>query len=136
MGDGYYILVYGSLRKGAYNFDYFSRNYNIKYVETLELKGYDLYSLGAYPGINEGKGTVVFDLLKVNTSARYAIDDMEHSAGYFSTSKVITSKLLDTSVGVVFYLYKENLSTLEKIESGDWIKYLENVNKKEEKSYN
>ena len=136
MRDNYYILSYGSLRKGAYNFEYFNQKYDLKYVETLEIKGYDLYSLGPYPAIIKGKNKLTVDLLRCDRDTRILIDGMEHGAGYHSREMMVFSEVLQESVYVILYVYGGELEGLQKVENGDWIKYLQDVNKNKEKEEN
>ena len=74
-----YVAVYGSLRKNHYNFNACGEQ---KYIKTLQLNGYDLFSLGSYPGIVPGKGTLTVELHEVDEDTLRTIRHMELGAGY------------------------------------------------------
>lgn len=119
------ILVYGSLRKGCYNFEAFKSEYKdeINYIKTTTIKGYSLYSLGAYPGILPGTGELVVDILEVSPRVAQAIYYMEIGAGY---------EVENVEIGIEnypIYVYKHNVSEDRLVEHGDWVKH---VNKKYE----
>lgn len=115
------ILVYGSLRKGEYNFerfeDYFPNQMN--YLGTVETPGYKLYSLGSYPGIkatDDDNFMLTVDKLEVSEECFQAIDGMEKGAGY--TTNTITLPDGDYTI----YVYQGRVSERELVHSGDWTK--------------
>lgn len=116
-----YVLVYGSLRKGEYNYDRFQQYYpnQIQYLETFTVKGFDLYSLGPYPAIIPGKGELVVDLLLVSDAAKEGMDDMELGAGYIIETIELDNKDAD------IYIYNNTdyiKNNCHQIKSGDWLK--------------
>jgi gamma-glutamylcyclotransferase (GGCT)/AIG2-like uncharacterized protein YtfP len=112
-------LFYGSLRKvEGYNFGRCGKQ---KYIKTLTLDGYDLYSLGAYPAVVDGKGKVVVELHEIpNAQTAEYIRQMELGAGY--EERVVNVDDVDAYL----YVYKGNnrLNPELKVEHGDWSKYL------------
>jgi len=115
------IAVYGSLRKGEYNYDRFQEYYpgHIKYIGTEVIKGFDLFSLGSYPGVKKSDNpeqSLVIDVLEVSDSCYSSISAMEHGAGYDSVDVTINGEVC------TIYEYMGNKRT--PIESGDWSKYL------------
>jgi gamma-glutamylcyclotransferase (GGCT)/AIG2-like uncharacterized protein YtfP len=121
-----YILTYGSLRKGEYNYDYFKLYYkkDFEYITTLTLKGYDLYSLGAYPAIKISKNPntlLTVDLIKLSEEAKRVIDNMEFGAGYSAITKII--EFNDKTFPCTLYVYDENISKNRLISSGDWSEF-------------
>lgn len=116
--DNNYILVYGSLRKGEYNYEYFKEG--LEYVKTVQIPNYKLYSLGSYPGIKKSNGNnIICDLMKV-TDEKYgnSIDRMELGAGYSST-------LVDIEgVKAILYPYEGSVREEDLVDSGDWSKHL------------
>jgi len=111
------VLTYGSLRVGEYNHDSFKRQYKegYKYVKSLELDGYDLYSLGSYPGIKEGSGKLKVDLFECSKECYMSIRGMELGAGY--SEKVIELE----EGGAVLYLYDHSVKQDRIVEDGDWV---------------
>lgn len=123
------VAVYGSLREGAYNYNSFKRSYGeeIQKLGTTTVNGYDLYSLGAYPGINVSEDPnkpLVVDLLEVTDRVYASINRMELGANY---SVRIIDVALHTGepMKATIYLYNGNLkgrSTM--VEDGNWLNYI------------
>lgn len=115
-----YILVYGSLRKGEYNYEYFKNG--MEYVKTVEIPNYKLYSLGAYPGIKESNNNediLICDLMKItDESCGEGVHRMEVGAGY--SYKTINIDGIDATI----YPYEGNVRDEDLVVSGDWSKYL------------
>lgn len=115
------IIVYGSLRKGEYNFNrfvgYFGED-NFQYVETTTIPGFKLYSLGPYPGINEGTedDVLVVDILDVSESAYDSVKRMELGAGYSEVLVNINGEELP------IYVFDAKLPEDNIVEGGDWLK--------------
>jgi gamma-glutamylcyclotransferase (GGCT)/AIG2-like uncharacterized protein YtfP len=109
-----YALFYGSLKQNHYNF---GRCGDQKYIKTLQLDGYDLYSLGAYPGIVPGTGKLTVELHEVDEKTLQNIRYMELGAGY-------EEKMIDIDgKPATLYIYKNKfnrLSEKSKIPSGNW----------------
>jgi len=107
------ILVYGSLRKDHYNFNRCGKQ---KFVKAMKLNGYDLFSLGSYPAILEGKGDLVVELHEVDDLTHKNIQRMELGAGY-------SEKPIEVD-GVTASLYVFNNKNIAKtqtqVKSGDW----------------
>ncbi len=114
------IIVYGSLRKGAYNYNAYKRAYkeNLQYLETKEIEGYELRSLGSYPYIREGGGTLTVDLITCNEECFQSINNMELGAGY--EAKEIT---IGDFTGTI-YIMNDGPDT-KIVKHGDWLKFLE-----------
>lgn len=120
------ILVYGSLRAGEYNFkrfdDYFPGQMEVK--KTTKIKGFDLHSMGSYPGINVSKNPdkeLVVDVIHCDNQCFHAINGMELGAGYTTQEVVVDGEPHK------IYVYKGNLNS--PVESGDWSEYLKNGKK-------
>ena len=112
------ILVYGSLRQGAYNHNRFKSIYKEDYdfKRSLELNNYNLYSLGSYPGIKDGKNSLKVELFECSEFCYNNIKAMELGAGY--SERIIA---LDEGNAVI-YMYEGRVSEDRIVESGDWIK--------------
>lgn len=126
MKETYKIFVYGSLRKGEYNFDRFVEIYgkdSIKVVDTnITLFGYRLYSLGPYPGLKpaneeDTKSFVIGDILEVSQQVFNSITAMELGAGYYIEVKEIKDH------PCVIYLYNGTTNERNFVKEGDWIDY-------------
>lgn len=109
------IAVYGTLRKDMHNFERFKDG--LEYLDTVEIRGFDLYDLGL-PMIIPGEGTVVFDLLNVTSPhTDVSIDLMELTAGYRIDTVIVD--------GEVYKIYphanEEYVKRAGVLTNGDWI---------------
>lgn len=111
------IFVYGSLRAGMYNQRHFADG--MKHIDTKTIKGFDLYSLGAYPYVVETEegGELTIDVMEVTPEAKARIDRMEKGAGYY-----LKDIEVDGIKGTI-YLMEQPIPNTQKVESGDWVKF-------------
>lgn len=114
--------VYGTLRKGFGNYNYFLKGK--KCVGTIEVEGLRMYSLGFYPCVvHTGKkeDKIIMEVYELNEKKDLEIigriDSMELGAGY-SIEKIKT-KLGD----VRYYAFPHIPDGCPHVESGDWKKY-------------
>jgi len=119
------LLIFGTLRRGQYNFNRFKFYGEQKYIETIRLSGFDLYDLGHYPTVVKGEGEVTFEIHSVCDKILEIITDMEIGAGY----KPIKIKVGDSDC-TLYTMEKEYIDEgvvrgrpFPKIESGDWVAY-------------
>lgn len=117
------LLVYGSLRAGAYNYTRFQNIFgknNYKKLDQVTIKGFDLYDLGSYPGIKSGteSSTLVCDIIECSQSCYDAIVSMEVGAGYEVYNLNVDGKLYP------IFVYKGSIDPRKRIKEGDWVKYL------------
>lgn len=119
------ILVYGTLRKGQYNFDRILKNFgsdSIKKVSEKVIEGFKMYSIHdwypaiVYTGNQEDK--IIAEEIEVSPEAKGFVDKMEAGAGYII-------KQVD---GLDIYCILEDDmddGLTGEIESGDWVEYIE-----------
>lgn len=112
------ILVYGSLRPGCYNFDRFAANYKITDLGEVEVPGFELFSLGPYPGIKEGNGVLTCNILEVSEECHEHIKAMELGANYTEEMVNIEGEELP------IYVYQGHVSRDNKVITGDWVEYV------------
>lgn len=118
------ILVYGSLRKDEYNYQSFKKLFGdeYNYIRTIKIKGFDLFSFGAYPGIKESENLdqeLTVDIMECSEDCHKAITRMELGAGY----KIVTVKD-DEDIDCDIYVYEYSVNNCKKVNSGDWSDYL------------
>ena len=115
------IAVYGSLRKGEYNYDRFGGDKTFKHLGTHSITGYELFSLGPYPGVRPASKdkSIVVDVLECENGVAAMIDRMETGAGY--VAKEITVGEHTATI----YEYNYSITGNSIVESGDWIKFNE-----------
>lgn len=133
------IFVYGSLRKGFFNFDIYLKG-KVKSVKHAEITGYELYHMPykGYPAVLPGNNTILGEVIEFDDydSTLKAIDKME---GFFGegnpdneyTRKLVKVKLTDDESYEECYSYFYN-KDLDKrfqneavyIKNGDWKNYM------------
>lgn len=114
-----YMLVFGSLRQKSpkgYNFNRFGGQV---FIKDVELDGFEMYSLGAYPAICVGNGSIKCELHTVSDSAFANIRHMEKGAGY-------EEKIINLENGIkatLFIMDKKQLLHYDcpRVKSGDWV---------------
>lgn len=122
-----YIAAYGSLRKGCYNFDAFHAflgDKEFKWIETLELKGFELYSLGAYPCAKIGtkEDRLIVDIIELSPRAYERVRMMEVQA-YYEPLSLIIGNYPDVKI----FVYLPEAKGRARVKSGDWVKYLDMI---------
>jgi len=119
------IAVYGSLRKGLGNHRLIA---NAKMIGRFDSEPiYNLWDLGAFPGLKEGGSTsVVMEVYEVNDALLSRVDRLE---GYdpYSEPHFYNRVTIDTPFGEAYtYLYvpeKQSNLGLGLVEGGDWTEY-------------
>lgn len=117
------VFVYGTLKKHFGNHHILQDS---KYLGNDKIKGYDMYSLGPFPGIVEsenGEGIVQGELYEVNDEVLKELDRLE---GYSDSDPFNSLYIRKETVSIngttcYFYEYNKALSVFsEKIEMGFW----------------
>ncbi len=112
---------YGSLRKGEYNYMALMKNQEgVKYLATVKIPGYKLYSLGSYPVIlpTDEFRTVTIDLFKIdNDTVKNRLDRMEIGAGYIRKEVEVEGNNILIYVGGEHY---HDIGEDRLIPDGDW----------------
>lgn len=126
----YKVAVYGSLRKGMHNEDFLK---NAKFLGVFESSpSYNLYSLGAYPGLTKGGTTpVTMEVYEVTQAELMSINRLE---GYDPNSENNTfyDRInIRTPFGTAFtYIYEGDVSNNTPLDVGDWVSYRESLTSK------
>lgn len=132
------IAVYGSLRKGAYNFKQIIAPLNpgIKAEVSQHITKYAMISLGSFPAVvytGKESDTILVDLFRVNQHTKAIIDRMEVEFGYHS--EIVFISALDHYASLyVFNLFDHSEMALKKLYNqypkvthGDWLKYQQEI---------
>jgi len=125
-GEELIMALYGSLRDGLYNSRRFDLQNRSEFLGITNLKGYALYSLGPYPGVYPSEGSFVVAEVrrfsgKQQLEVAKSIDYMELFGGYHR--EYVDLEIGDQKFRGFVYVYDEKPET-EKIDHGDWTRYL------------
>lgn len=111
------VAVYGSLRKGLGNHSILGDS-DLLSVEVI--KGFDMYSLGAFPAVETGKGEITVEVYEVDDDTLFNLDILEGVPTFYQRDKT------ETSLGVANIYTIEGIGSdrIEKVVNGDWVEYL------------
>ena len=119
----YLVAVYGSLRSGMGNHQYYLSDSEYKGTFSTEPE-YTLHSLSAYPGLKlNGNTSVVMEAYEVDEETLKNLNRLE---GYYPGEKSTFYDRIEinTPWGKAFtYIYVNELSKESIVESGDWVLY-------------
>ena len=129
------LFVYGTLRKGRYNYDIYLKD-NSQFLQEAYIKG-TLYSLKGkvYPAIVEGDSMVLGEIFEVDQETFDRMDEMEgYVPGRFENEyDKVETDILDAQGNVIDRLpvywynvkpeYQKALLD-QVIESGDYVAYM------------
>jgi gamma-glutamylcyclotransferase (GGCT)/AIG2-like uncharacterized protein YtfP len=105
------LAVYGTLRKGQYNFNRF----DLTYLKTETIQGWDLYDLGPYPCAVPGEGILTVEIMECDEYNYQIIKGMELGAGYKEAEVQIDKDLC------FLYYYPTIPTRGTLISSGDYL---------------
>lgn len=125
-GEEFIMALYGSLRDGFHNSRCFDLQNRSEFLGTTNLRGYALYSLGPYPGVYPSEGSCVVAEVrrfsgKQQLEVAKSIDYMELFGGYHR--EYVDLEIGEQMLRGFIYVYDEKPES-EKIEHGDWTRYL------------
>lgn len=107
------IFVYGSLRRKQGNSHWMT---NALLLGEHREQGYQLYSLGHYPGAVPGAGSVNGEVYRIDASTLAELDALRTKGGEYQR------RLIQTPYGSAWmYVYQRPVDGLVPIDSGDWL---------------
>ena len=112
------LFVYGTLRRGYYNYDRFQLARNARHRGATVVRGARLFDLGSYPAMvltADVRRRVKGELLDVDDEAVVdGIRRMEEAAGYHTVT-------VDTDAGAALtFVFERPPAGAVEIPSGDW----------------
>lgn len=117
MKKGDLVAVYGSLREGLGNHGV------IKGAEKkgdTVIKGWDLYSLGAFPFILKGNNALTVEVYQVDSETRQArLDALEGYPSFYDRTKVET----EFGEAWIYFMHEMYSRGAPLVEHGDWFKF-------------
>ena len=111
------LFVYGTLRRGDVRAPMLA---TARRLGTFTLAGFDLYDLGAYPGVVKGGGRVVGELVELPDDALLAyLDEVE---GIHDEPPLYRRERIEVDDAQAWiYVYARTVDQARRIESGDWL---------------
>ena len=89
---------------------------NAQWLGDHRVENYTLYSLGHYPGVVPGEGTVVGEVYRIDASTLSELDALRTKGGEYKR------QLIQTPYGSAWmYVYQRQVDGLTRIESGNWV---------------
>jgi len=90
---------------------------NAQWLGDFQIEGFELYSLGHYPGVIEGNGTVQCEVYRIDASTLGELDALRTKGGEYKRH------LIQTPFGSAWlYVYQRSVAGRQRIMSGDWLK--------------
>ena len=115
-----HMLVYGTLRRGQ-GANYMMEKYGT-YVETVDLPGARMFSLGGFPGIRlDGTGSIECDLYRIDDPTLIQVADRYEGYDDSSSDPLYFRRIVSVN-DIPAYIYEFNGDSHATIESGNWLK--------------
>jgi gamma-glutamylcyclotransferase (GGCT)/AIG2-like uncharacterized protein YtfP len=90
---------------------------NAQWLGDYPIEGFELYSLGHYPGVIQGNGTVHCEVYRIDASTLGELDALRTKGGEYKRH------LMQTPFGSAWlYVYQRSVAGRQRITSGDWLK--------------
>lgn len=107
------VFVYGTLLKGEANHNYYLND--DCYIGKATVSGYDMYNIGAFPGIVPGEGIIPGELYEVDDATMERLDYLEGEGSlYIRESAQVTMSTGEKTFASI-YVYNQSVEGLEKI---------------------
>jgi gamma-glutamylcyclotransferase (GGCT)/AIG2-like uncharacterized protein YtfP len=113
------VAVYGSLRKGLGNHRVLQDSVQVG-EDTIQ--GWDMFSLGGFPGIKSGPGSIVIEVYEVvSEGVARGLDSLEGYRGENSPNNFYDKETVVTKYGnAEIYTLQEGYDG-GKVEGGNWV---------------
>ena len=109
----YNVFVYGTLMRGEANHDYYL--HDDWFVGKASLSGYDMYDIGAFPGIVLGAGIIPGELYEVDDETLQNLDYLEGEGSLYIRECVPVTMATGETIQAFIYVYNGDVEYLEKI---------------------
>ena len=119
------VAVYGSLRKGLGNHRVIEGS---EQLGTDVVKGWEMFSLGGFPGIKTGSGDIVVEVYKVvSEGIARNLDRLEGFSEQDSARNFYNKATISTAFGEAEIYTLEEGYHGDSVPDGDWAKYRHNA---------
>lgn len=116
------VFVYGSLKKGFGNHQLLERG-DAKFVGDAQVSGFQLFSLGPFPAVVPGNGTVSGEVYEVGPETLAALDRLEgHPTFYQRQDRIVRMAKTHESKVIALYCYQGEVEEQALIANGNWEK--------------
>jgi len=122
------IFVYGTLKCGERNFNYFLKN-KVDNIILAEVRG-SLYNLGAFPGYVDDSQDIVYGELMFINKEKYidVLNGIDCLEGFYGSKnslnmynrKSVSVKTKDSECSAWIYVWGGNTNNVSKITNGSW----------------
>lgn len=107
------IAVYGSLKQGYHNHGVIEGS---RLLGQDHLTGWDMYNLGAFPGIIAGEGTIHVEVYDVDQETALRVDALEGYRESNEKSSFYVRKTVQTQYGMAsLYVFNKDLSGAKQV---------------------
>lgn len=111
------VAVYGSLKRGFYNHHLLERS---RFLATGTVHGLVMHSLGSYPMVVKGRGSIHVELFEVDAATFAALDRLEGFPSFYGR-EVVTVQTDYCPVEAWLYLGQPyQVKGQRRVASGDW----------------
>lgn len=117
------VAVYGSLRQGFGNYNGFLRQYGDPICRFRSAPGYEMFSLGGFPGVVRRElsdKSIVVEVYEVDDETKQRLDRLEGVPTFYYEDNI------DTPAGpAVIYLLPDSVHYTSRpiVEDGDWFRF-------------
>lgn len=112
------VFVYGSLLTGLGNHRLMEGG---EFITDGEVHDAAMYSLGGFPGVVHGVGTIKGELWEVSAAQEVALDRLEGHPTFYKREPVTVHT--DTGEHTAWmYIYQGDVRSMPRVDSGSWRK--------------
>jgi gamma-glutamylcyclotransferase (GGCT)/AIG2-like uncharacterized protein YtfP len=118
MVDSNVYAFYGSLRRGLANYEKFKPH--LKYLNSMWLNGFQLYSLGDFPfayRTHQSTDLILVEIFQItDLQTQKKIDELEFNYGYHIEQVMLEEQPVN------IYLFRDR-ANYPLVSGGDWVKF-------------
>ena len=113
MDNKKYVFVYGTLMRNYRNHGYMNDS---AYIGDGSIDGFEIYDLGTYPGIIEGKGVVLGEVYQITEDTEKRLDFLEEEGSLYLKKQVNVRVDDNQTITAFVYVYNKDVSGCKKLD--------------------